>query len=324
MLNCSPEEKKMPRVISIVMVFAVIVVLACFKGDESNARNTSEVTVDDLLGRAVVASPEGYLQLREEFLKSSHIQTLQKKELSNLAGWKEQVIAKAWIMWASNLKECKSLWNYDPPPNNYRNPFHIMAGVSYQRFKSAEETGLVIAQELMLTKQHILYGGLPDLLAEDGSEYSKEVILECAIKNSHHSLITALQSLGAQFAPRVHARLKDADRSCLPGLISVLAHFKYQEAMPELGELLLALNKEGFNDLYKFYFYKPEEQDIGLSIVDAFTSFSGHSFPIDIGSGKARAKRIDAAKEWWEQNAERYIKKMEKKTGEKTDAPDKK
>lgn len=283
--------------------------------------------VDGLLAEAADASPEEYAALRKRFLASAPLKAELKRTIAAKRDWKEQLVARIWSKWMVDPKTCTDLWSYRPSWNRLRNPFPRMRGEVMAHFEKEGETGLVIAMELMWKRGEARiatwYGALPALVSREKPRYCRELILELAVRNPDMHLAEALRQLGPEIAPEIHGRIEEANRRCLPSLISVLAHFKYEEALPKMGDLLNSLKKDLRNDWFEFDYYS--ESALGIAIVEAFQAVSGETFPGSAGSADEAAKQIDFAKKWWEKNASHYTKK--KKTEERSEQenpPDKK
>lgn len=293
---------------ALLLILSLPLLTCRTKGIDTSIQQEKKVAISQqLLEKAEEVVDTDYENLRNRFLEIMDSPDQEVVSALSAKGWRQSVMLRAWKEWLRDREACRQLWDYYPPSNQYRNPFPLMEKQTVEYFSQRGETGHILALELLLKKTKGAQRFFHTYVARRNMNHSLDVLLDCTVGERNPPHPRVLSFYGREAPAKFLASFTEAQFPGKTILAWALSETGYRQCVPKLGEVLMKIPKEGYNDRYKFSFYWAEEEDLGLAITAALEKFSGQKFygwRSSGGTGESYARRIDACKRWWEEQGQ--------------------
>lgn len=174
----------------------------------------AEETTTALFEKAVEATDDDYVELRTTLLGRDDLGSVLADVKAGEPDWQHQILAEALAGWRESPALYSELWSFQPPSNRLRNPYPFMQRIARERFAREGRAIAPLILELIWKKHEILYGALPELVAEYQLESGLPALVDWlsrGIRGQRDAVGDAVASFGAQATPLLVAEIPDAD-----------------------------------------------------------------------------------------------------------------
>lgn len=302
--NAMPPPCNQPPIVGFLTVFLT---MTCLAPPPVHAEPASPGRLDpdiECLARLAARTTDvaDYVALRDAFLRHPQAATIRFATAPAEAAIQYCVVIDAWKLWASDYETADHLWVYRPIAGYEIDPTAKMWRTSLGVFQNANDAGVVIAREILLFRHDRLYMALINLLADDDSGNSIDVLIEAMFdERTCHS---AFGNIDENVLSRLLDRFEATEGKVRTCLLWTFAMNRYRPAASICGEILLSFERTQRSMHHDELQYNACSKVVGGEYVFYFERIAGRSFHRRWDSSDGDA--IDRAKDWWLRNKWRF------------------
>jgi HEAT repeat protein len=253
----------------------------------------AEETTAALFEKAVQATNDDYVELRTTLLGRNDLESVLADVKAGEGDWQHKILAEALAGWRESPALYAQLWDYQPPSNMFRNPYPLMQRIARERFKREGRAIAPLVLELIWKKHEILYGALPEFVAEYKLESGLPALVDClsrGIRGQREAVGNAIAGFGAQATPLLAAEIPGADHYVRTLIARTLGTTGDPDAAGPLQEMVRSERRDTAHEV--------ECEALGALGAFAFlreqlASPETVNYPLDL----ARALRVDDSEE---------------------------